>query len=310
MHVAVYCPFLASAVLGGLAPRLARRLPPATASRLLAAGGLGAALASASALAVLAFLLVARVPVVADRGHWSAGALAAASPVPAVVAVLALALLAVAAGRTVRLTVARVGAVRAARALCRELGGGPGRLVVLDEDVAAVAVPGAGGRVLVSRAQLAALPPAERRALLAHERAHLVHRHHLYRLLAELAAALDPWQVRVPAAVRFATERWADEVAAAELGDRAAVARSLARSGLRALRPVRAPWAAVALGAGGSRVVQRVEALLAPAPRQRPAVLLAVLLVVGLGLGAAVHAQADTEEVVEHAAPSGLPAPG
>ena len=308
MHVAVYCPFLASAVLGVTSPWLARRLPPATASRLLAAGGLGAALATVSALAVLTFLVLARVPAVAEQGHWSSGALDAAVPVPRAVAVVALPALAVAVVRTARLVVDRGRAMAAARALCRELGGTPGQLVVVEDDVAAVAVPAAGGRVLVSRAQLAALPAVERRALLLHERAHLAHGHHRHRFLAEGAAALDPLQARLPGAVRFATERWADESAAAELGDRSAVARALARSGLRAQRPVPAPWAAVALGSGGSRVVQRVEALLAPAPRQRPVVLVAALLVVAFGPATAVHAQADTEEVVEHAVPADLPA--
>jgi hypothetical protein len=103
-------------------------------------------------------------------------------------------------------------------------------------------------------------------------------------------------------AVRYATERWADEAAAAALGDRAAVARALAREGLRsAWAPPSARWAPLALHGGGSRVVPRVRALLAPAPRQRPALLLAAAALVAFSVLAAVHAQADTENFFDHA---------
>ena len=88
------------------------------------------------------------------------------------------------------------------------------------------------------------------------------------------------------------------------VGDRAVVARVLARSGLRASGAPRAAWAALAMGRAGSPLVPRVRALLDPAPRQRPGLVLAaaaLLALVALGVGSAVHAQEDTESVFERA---------
>lgn len=303
MHLAVYCPFLGSALLGATAPALARRLPPATASRLLVLGSALAAASTAVALAVLTLTLVGELPGVAAIGHRSSAVLDASDPVPGAVAVLALVLVTVLAVRALRLVLLRGRALRAARALCRELGGSPGQLVVVDDDVEPLAVPTSGGRIVASRTALAALPVAERRALLLHEAAHLDHHHVVFRLVAELAGALDPLQARVAGAVVHATERWADEEAARGLGDRAVVARSLARSQLRAPAAAAAPrWAGVALRSGGSSVVGRVRALLEPAPRQRPAaVLLAALLVAGT-VGTAVHASVDADSWFDSAA--------
>jgi hypothetical protein len=196
----------------------------------------------------------------------------------------------------VHLAVLRARALRAARAFCRELGGSSGQLVVTDSDIDPVAVPAGGGRILASRGHLGALPAPERRALLLHESAHLADRHHLYRLAADLAGALDPLQRPVRRAVHYATERWADEVAAAAVGDRAVVASALARSGLRTTgRRPGARWEEVALSAGGPDVVRRVHALLAPAPRQRPGLVLAAGVVVACTLTVSLHAQEDSE---------------
>lgn len=53
-----------------------------------------------------------------------------------------------------------------------------------------------------------------RPALLAHERSHLIHHHHLHHTAARLAVSVNPMMSRLPAAVKRATERWADEDAA------------------------------------------------------------------------------------------------
>jgi Peptidase family M48 len=293
MHVAIYLPFVASLLLGRAAPGLARRLPPPTAARLLAGAAVLAAAATLVSLAVLAATLVGRLPAVAAVERWSPQRLAAADPVPNPLAAFAVLVLCLAALNAVRVVVARTRALLAARSALGGLPAGAGGLVVVDDGIEAVAVPVAGGRIVVSRALLSALPAVERRALLLHERAHLAHRHHLYRLAADLAGALDPLQLRVRGAVGYATERWADEAAAAGVGDRAAVARVLARSGLR--RASSRPWAAVALGAGGTRVVARVQALLEPAPRQRPGLLLAAAALVALAVGSALHAERDSD---------------
>jgi hypothetical protein len=306
VHLAIYCPFGVSLLLGAVAPGLARRLPPATAARLLASGAVVAAAATCVSLGLLVATLAGELPAAAALAGVRSGELAASNPVPAPVAALAAAVSCVLVVNGVRIAAARIRAVFGARALCRDVGGGRGRLVVVDDDIETVAVPADGGRILASRARLAALPPAERRALLMHESAHLEHRHHLYRLATDLAVAVDPLQLRVRGAVLYATERWADESAAAGVGDRAVVARVLAREGLRAATsPARPRWAPVAMGSGGSRVVPRVRALLEPAPRQRPVLVLAAAGLVAVAVVAALHARADDDAWFDRAAHAG-----
>lgn len=137
---------------------------------------------------------------------------------------------------------------------------GENALVVLpSERAAAYAVPGRPGRVVVTAGMLRALDGPERRALLAHEQAHLRYKHHRYVFLSSLAAAILPVLAPVAARVRYATERWADEVAAAVVGDRAVVARALARASLAASQTPR-PVGALAISDEGA--VARVRALL------------------------------------------------
>ena len=129
----------------------------------------------------------------------------------------------------------------------------------------AFAVPGRPGHIVVSKGTLDCLDVDERRAMFAHERAHLDHHHHHHRYvhLARLAAAAVPIVRPLVQQVRFATERWADEVAAAEVGDRHVVTSAIARAALARHDGVRPP--AVALSGEGD--VARVEALLQPAAR-------------------------------------------
>lgn len=303
MHVDIYLPLLAAAVLGALAPRVGRLLPPATAALLLAGAAVLTAAATSFVLAVLAFILVAQLTPVARLGSWSTSALDAANPVPdaassaAAVAVCALAV--VAAHAVMR----RTRATLAARRLCAQLGGGPGDLVVVDDpDIDVFAVPALRGRIVASRPLLAALPPDERRAVLAHETAHLRHYHHRYRLAVEFSAAVNPLLRPLVDAVEYATERWADELAAEAVGDRAVVARALARTGLRASAARRpALWTAATLHAVAARssLVRRVEALLAPAPRHRPLLVSVVAALLVVAVGASVEAQQDAERMFE-----------
>jgi hypothetical protein len=304
-------PLLAAAVLGAAAPRLSRGLPPATATRLLATAGAMVATATSFVLAVLAFTLVAELAPVARLGSWSTSQLDAANPVPDVTSAAAGAAVCVLAVVAVRATVRRIRATRAARRLCAQLGGGPGDLIVVDSpDVEAFALPALRGRIVASRPLLAALPGDERRAVLAHETAHLRHRHHTYRLAAELAAAVNPLLRPLVDAVEYATERWADEVAASKLGDRRVVARALSRCGLRATQSrSQQPWAAAALRARSetSPLVRRVEALLAPAPRHRPLLVAGVAVLLLLTIGAVVETQRDTERLFENASVTATP---
>src|SRR3954465_8656091 len=64
-------PVLISGLLGLAAPWVGRRLPPATAVRVLTPAALVAALTTGFCLAVLAFNALARVPIIARIGHWS-----------------------------------------------------------------------------------------------------------------------------------------------------------------------------------------------------------------------------------------------
>ena len=135
-----------------------------------------------------------------------------------------------------------------------------GDVEVLDTDVP-LAYAQTGGRagIVVSTGMLALLEDDEQQAMLAHERAHLRHRHDRFLVVARLAAGIPPL---LPAAaqLRRCLERWADEDAAQEMGERAVVARAIARA---ALSGQPRPEAALALL--GSDVTGRVEALLQPA---------------------------------------------
>jgi hypothetical protein len=135
---------------------------------------------------------------------------------------------------------------------------GDGEIEIVGSEVpTAFALPGRPGRIVVSTAMLQALDADERRVLFAHERAHLRCHHHRYLRLTQLAAATLPVLGPLNARVRLATERWADEEAVRDIGDREVVARAIARA---AIAETGAP--AYSLGMANSGVVERVEALL------------------------------------------------
>ncbi|AOR36016.1 hypothetical protein BFF78_37630 [Streptomyces fodineus] len=155
------------------------------------------------------------------------------------------------------------------------------------------AMSGSRGRILVTAAMLGALDPAERRVLLAHECAHLTHRHALVCTAMTLAAAANPALGRGRTIVALLVERWADEQAATAVEDRTITTRA-ALIAHRA-RP------ACALTFTDRTVTHRVAALqTAPPPRLWP--LAAAVLVLGLlpAFGAA-DATHDLLELLEHA---------
>jgi hypothetical protein len=284
VRYAVYAPFVISAILGLLAPALARGLRPATAARLLVAAGAASALTTSFALGALTLTLIGQIPLVAAIGGWSGPALRSLSPVAAVTATVAGLVLAGVAVLLARTCAGLYGTLSRAGRACRRMGGEPGGTVVVeDPEPIAYAVPGGAlgpGRVVVSSGMLRALTPADRRALFAHESAHLRHRHHLYRMTATAVASLDPLLRRLPDAVEYATERWADEDAAAQVGSRRAVARALASAALAG----RTNHAGQAPGFVRHDVPRRVRALLAGPPGRRtlPVVALAGLLVASI----------------------------
>ena len=87
-------------------------------------------------------------------------------------------------------------------------------------------------RIVVSGRLLQALDEPGRAALVAHERAHLAGRHHLFTTVAHLAAAANPVLVPLARTVDYTVERWADEQAAVQAGNRALAARAIARAAL------------------------------------------------------------------------------
>jgi hypothetical protein len=110
--------------------------------------------------------------------------------------------------------------------------------------------------------------------MLAHERAHLGCHHYAFAAAAHLAAAANPLLRPLAAAVAYTTERWADENAAAAVGDRRQVARAVAKAAVasKGTQPS-TQLPAIALGILGRRrdphatagpVPRRVAALLAP----------------------------------------------
>ncbi|MCI4042664.1 M56 family metallopeptidase [Streptomyces sp. TRM75563] len=151
----------------------------------------------------------------------------------------------------------------------RALAGLPGGdVAVLPDDVPyAYALPGSPGRVMVSTALLASLEPAERRALFAHERAHLAGRHHRLLLATRLAGCVNPLLWPLLGALVYSTERWADEEAARVTGDRRLTARAVGKAALVS-RPASGGTAFAAFAAAGP-VPRRVAALLGPVPPDR-----------------------------------------
>jgi len=294
-------PLAASAVMWASGNSLGRRLPPANAVRLLTATMLIVALATGFVLAVAAFTVLAQLPSVAALGRWSVEVLRHGDPVNASVGtaagVIVVLLLTAAIGRA--LTSAR-DLVRSAQ-LCRRLGPvAAGLVVVADTIPDAYTLPGLGGRIVVSTAMLQALPADERAVLLAHETAHLTNHHHVYLLIGRLAAAANPLLRPCARTVRQAIERWADEIAAAEVGDRALAARALARAGL-ARGAARRRDLAVALGSADTSVANRARALLAPPPSPRPLLAAALALLILVVVCATAVTARDTEARFESA---------
>lgn len=296
MGVLLYAPLLLTGLFGTVAPIIARRLPPALGTWLLSVGGLVAAAGSIAVLGFLAFAWVGQVPLLAAQGHWSTTALRHADPVPGPVELVALLGLAVISVRLLAVAVRRGRALLTAYRLAATLSAHGEELAVLDDPAPlAYAVPGRPGRIMASTGLLRALDAGERRAVLAHERSHLRHRHHLHHAAGQLAATI-PLLRRIPAALMLATERWADEDAARTVR-RDTVARALTRSASR--QPRTGPGAGVVLAVGAEQIAARVHALHAAPPRAaawRIAALITLLAVCAVSTLAAAQ---ETERVFE-----------
>ena len=193
-------------------------------------------------------------------------------------------------------------------------------MIIRDEQPTAYSVPAKAGAIVVSTGMLTLLDAQERRALLAHEAAHLRHHHARYVAVAELAVAANPLLRPLARGVRLAVELWADQVAAQEVGDSRAVARALARASLAASgrgtgngrEPRRGAGVSLAIAQTDVRV--RVHALVDRPPRQhRWAIVVAAALTVlsSCAAGAvtwAAHQQIEAAQLAyarAHADPRG-----
>lgn len=290
-------------------PRLARRLRPAAATRALTAGAVVTATTSLLVIAALAAAWVAQLPELVELGPWSAAKLRAGSPIPAGAAICCTVLVGAALGRLGLIGWRRVSALAAVHRCCQKLPAAVAGLVVLDsERPDAFATPLPSGRIVVTTGLLRALSAEERRALLAHERSHLTHHHAWWVLAADLAAAANPLLWSTAREVRRSVERWADEDAAADVGNRALTARTIARVALLMSdaqpppQPSSGPQSqqpttpVPALAATGGDVPARVRALLAGPPRRRllPAVAIAGIVALSVACGVTEQLAADT----------------
>ncbi|MEV6637289.1 M48 family metalloprotease [Actinoplanes sp. NPDC051470] len=280
MTVAVYLPLLMALPLVLAARRIAARGTPGPAAWTLTLTAVVAAVSSTWSLTMLALTMLDDVPPLSALDNQPT--LELPEPVPGPVALVAGLLLL---GGGLRLLAEVRLRVTTNRRL-RSIGTPQDGLVVADwSEPLALAVPGSfrrPGHLLVTTGILRLLDADERRVVLAHEHAHLARRHHHLTTAAAAAAALNPLLIPVREAVAYLVERWADEDAAADVGDRELAAQAVARAALAGA----GAGPPATLGIDGGVAVRRVQALIGPAPAPRlrrllaPALLAAAFLAV------------------------------
>jgi Zn-dependent protease with chaperone function len=299
VRAAVAVAVAVSLLLAATVPGLGRRLPPAAATRLLVAASVLVAGCSVFVLGVMASTWVGQLPVLARYGQWSARALHAADPIPTQIAAASLALLLPAAVWWLVVVARRCRELFTVYRSCRHLRGAGALVVVDDARLDAYTTPQPAGRIVVTTGLLSALGAHERRVMLAHEASHLAHRHAWWLLAADLAAAANPLLRPTATAAARAVERWADEDAAAAVGDRRVAARALARTALLTSDPELG--ARFALAATGGDVPARVRALLEPPPRPRPVMVAALAALLAVLFAATGMVQHRGEQLFEYA---------
>ncbi|MGW4977331.1 M56 family metallopeptidase [Streptomyces mirabilis] len=304
MGVFVFLPLVLPLSAWPVARLAELHLHPRTATRLLTAVATVMALCSTLCLALLMVVGTAQLPGNPLPDGWSDAEVRAAVPydeiagkaaIPALVLVLAVC------GRTLW---RHHRVVRRAR---RALAALPSRSVVVlpEEKPYAYALPGGHrDRVVVTTALLRGLTSPERRALFAHERAHLTAAHHRHLLAVRLAARANPFLRPLRTTVVYTTERWADEDAARTVGNRTVVARAIGKAALLSGGgpvPGFATFTGLAGFASAGPVPRRVAALLRPAPAARswPSVFTSVGLAAwGAAVGTLVSAMSSANSAV------------
>jgi Zn-dependent protease with chaperone function len=303
MDFGSYLPLLLPLLAVPLMLVSAPRLQPAMASWLTAASCLVLTAGTAVALGLFTVAGLAGLSIVADLGHLSPSSLDRADitdlPVDATAAALLLA-------ASVAGTVAGIRRISALARAHRVAAESPDDelLVLPDERPIAHALPGRPGRIVVSTGMLTGLSPAERRALLAHERAHLSRSHHLFVAVVDILAAANPLLRPLRKVIRYTTERWADELAARAVGSRSVVARAVGKAALATEDATShdSVTSQITMAAAAGEVPRRVAALLTAPPARRivSAKMLVALIALALTIasaGNAVEAAGDLDQV-------------
>lgn len=302
-YLPVLLPLLAIPLMLAAAPRL----HPALASWLTAVSCVVLTAGTAVSLGLFTVAGLAGLSIVADLGHLSTSTLDRADitdlPVDATAAALFIAACvagAVAATRRVKALAQahRLAAESAADSAADEL------VVLPDERPIAHALPGRPGRIIVSTGMLTGLTPAERRALLAHERAHLSRSHHLFVAVVDILAAANPLLRPLRKVIRYTTERWADELAARAVGSRSVVARAVGKAALATEDATShdTVTSQIMMAAAAGEVPRRVAALLTARPTRRIVSAKTIFALIALALtiasaGNAVEAAGDLDQV-------------
>ena len=227
MHVAVYVPLLIPALAALAARPLAARLRPAVATWLLTLSALALAAASSAVLGMLALSALLRIPFVDGVGHLSDPVISRGDAVSLPVAIIAGGLLAAAAVAASRAVWRRAAAIGAAYRRARTLPGA-GEIVVTDDAAAdAYTIPGWPCRIVITRGML---ERAGRGGTRRAARPTSARTPGTRTTCSPRPPGLPPPPTRcsrpVAGEVCYAVERWADEHAAAEAGDRALTARA------------------------------------------------------------------------------------
>ena len=250
MPVILWLPAAVAVVVGVAVGTGPQGICPATATRLLTVAVSGAAVAVVCGLTIAAAGAIAHIPPLAGKLDWCDALVQPHHHVPTMVGVACVLALVVGTLRAARWRSHQRAMTRTDNVVWE-----PVNVVATDEPIA-FAVPGRPGHIVVSSGMLDSLEPRERLALIAHEQAHLDHHHYRYVAVAEVATRVVPILHPLRQRVRFCTERWADEAAAHEVGDREVVASAIARA---ALTRAAAPSGALAFTPHG--VAARVRAL-------------------------------------------------
>ncbi len=246
-------PLLVSTVLAAAVTTIHRRLPPVLAARAVTVTLGVVAAAAVPTMWTLSLGYLAHVPWLGSSFAWCAKTFGVHEQIPPWVGLPAVAIVAFGAIRAMRV-------IRTFRRLRLDR---PGSVeVAAHTNAFAFTLPGRGGRVVWSSGLVELLDEQEQAVVLAHEHAHARHRHDRYLLVAQCAAATVPFLRSLTSRLQFSLERWADESAVAECGDRGLVARTLGKVALHS------PERTVAMGFSGLGVPARVAALLGPPARQ------------------------------------------